>query len=138
MKPPAPLQGIRILAIEQFGAGPWSSMLLADLGAEVIKIENPLSRGDIARQVASEIEGDDSVYFQSFNRNKKSITLNLNHPEAPAVLHPLVGTVRLRLQQPARRPARPDGPGLPQPQPGQAVHRLRLPLGLRTQRAAGL
>ena len=91
MRPPAPLQGIRILAIEQFGAGPWSSMLLADLGAEVIKIENPLSRGDIARQVASEIEGDDSVYFQSFNRNKKSITLNLNHPEAPAVLHPLVG-----------------------------------------------
>ena len=91
MKPPAPLQGIRILAIEQFGAGPWSSMLLADLGAEVIKIENPLSRGDIARQVASEIEGDDSVYFQSFNRNKKSITLNLNHPEAAAVLHPLVG-----------------------------------------------
>ena len=91
MESPPPLQGIRILAVEQFGAGPWSSMLLADLGAEVIKIENPLSRGDIGRHVASEIEGDDSVYFQSFNRNKKSITLNLNHPEAAEVLHPLVG-----------------------------------------------
>ncbi len=90
MNNPAPLQGIRIIAAEQFGAGPWSSMLLADLGAEVIKIENPLSGGDVARQVAPEIAGDDSVYFQSFNRNKKSITLNLRHPEATTVLHPLV------------------------------------------------
>ena len=90
MNAPSPLNGIRILAVEQFGAGPWSSMLLADLGAEVIKIENPLTQGDVARHVAPEIEGDDSVYFQSFNRNKKSITLNLRHPEAPKVFHPLV------------------------------------------------
>ncbi len=117
MKPPAPLNGIRILAAEQFGAGPWSSMLLADLGAEVIKIENPLTRGDVARHVAPEIPGDDSVYFQSFNRNKKSITLNLRHPEATEVLHPLVQRSdcvfnNLRGDLPARMSL--DYPGLSQ------------------------
>ena len=44
-----PLQGVRIIAIEQYGAGPWATMLLADMGAEVIKIENPLTQGDIGR-----------------------------------------------------------------------------------------
>ncbi|MBT6146451.1 MAG: CoA transferase, partial [Gemmatimonadetes bacterium] len=84
-----PLRGVRILAIEQFGAGPWATMALADLGAEIIKIENPLTGGDVARYVTPYTVDQDSVYFQSFNRNKKSITLNLQHPDAAAVLHPL-------------------------------------------------
>ncbi len=65
-------------------------MLLADLGAEVIKIENPLTDGDVGRHVPPYLGDKDSVYFQSFNRNKKSITLNLRHPRARQVLHPLV------------------------------------------------
>ena len=91
MSSPGPLQGVRILAVEQFGAGPWSTMILADLGAEIIKIENPLTDGDVARRVPPYVADGDSVYFQSFNRNKKSITLNLSHPSAPSLLHGLVG-----------------------------------------------
>ena len=86
----APLAGIRVIAVEQFGAGPWSTMLLADLGAEIIKIENPLTEGDIGRHVPPYLVEKDSVYFQSFNRNKKSITLNLRNPRSKEVLHPLV------------------------------------------------
>jgi crotonobetainyl-CoA:carnitine CoA-transferase CaiB-like acyl-CoA transferase len=90
MSAAAPLDGVHILAIEQFGAGPWSTMLLADLGADVVKIENPLTQGDIGRYVPPYLGDKDSVYFQSFNRNKRSITLNLRHERAAEVLHPLV------------------------------------------------
>ncbi len=85
-----PLDGVRIISIEQFGAGPWATMMLADLGAEVIKIENPGTQGDVARYVPPYTVEQDSVYFQSFNRNKKSMTLNLQHPRVREVLHPLV------------------------------------------------
>ncbi|MBM3457151.1 MAG: CoA transferase [Armatimonadetes bacterium] len=86
---PRPLEGVRVLAAEQFGAGPWGTMLLADLGAEIIKIENPAG-GDIGRSVGPYAGDRDSVYFQSFNRSKKSVTLNLQHPQVADVLHPLV------------------------------------------------
>lgn len=85
-----PLSGIRIVSVEQFGAGPWGTMMLADLGAEIIKVENPGTRGDVARYVPPYTADRDSLYFQSFNRNKKSITLNLQHPESREVLHRLV------------------------------------------------
>lgn len=77
--------------MEQFGAGPWATMMLADLGAEIIKVENPETGGDVARYVPPYTAEQDSVYFQSFNRNKKSVTLNLQHPEGREVLHRLVG-----------------------------------------------
>ena len=77
--------------MEQFGAGPWATMMLADLGAEIIKVENPETGGDVARYVPPYTAEQDSVYFQSFNRNKKSMTLNLQHPGAREVLHRLVG-----------------------------------------------
>ena len=86
-----PLNGIRIVSVEQFGAGPWATMMLADLGAEIIKVENPETGGDVARYVPPYTAEQDSVYFQSFNRNKKSMTLNLQHPEGREVLHRLVG-----------------------------------------------
>ncbi len=85
-----PLSGIRIVSVEQFGAGPWATMMLADLGAEIIKVENPETRGDVARYVPPYTAEQDSVYFQSFNRNKKSMTLNLKHPGAREVLRRLV------------------------------------------------
>ena len=72
-----PLADIRILAVEQFGAGPWATLQLADLGAEVIKIEDPASAGDVGRYVPPFQEGEDSLFFETFNRNKKSVSLDL-------------------------------------------------------------
>ncbi len=86
----APLEGTRILAVSQFGAGPFGTQLLADLGAEVIKIEDPGVGGDVSRYVPPYLTERDSLYFQSFNRGKKSVTINLQHPAGQAVLHDLV------------------------------------------------
>ena len=86
-----PLAGIRVLAIEQFGAGPYGSMYLAELGAEVIKIENRATGGDPSRQSGSvTLADDDSAYFQAFNLAKKSVTLNLKSDEGLALFHDLV------------------------------------------------
>lgn len=85
-----PLAGLRVLAVSQFGAGPFGTQLLADLGAEIVKIEDPAVGGDVARHVPPyQIDGD-SLYFQSFNRGKKSIALDLKHPDGRAVFHDLV------------------------------------------------
>jgi succinate---hydroxymethylglutarate CoA-transferase len=86
-----PLAGVRVLAVEQYGAGPFGTMFLADQGAEVIKIENPNDGGDMSRAVGPHFftEGD-SEFFHSFNRNKKSLTLDLSGPDGKAVLHDLV------------------------------------------------
>ena len=103
-----PLAGIRLLAIEQFGAGPYGSMYLAELGAEVIKIENRATGGDPSRQSGSvTLADDDSAYFQAFNLAKKSVTLNLKSDEGRALFHELVKTSdvvwnNLRGSQPAK------------------------------------
>ena len=101
-----PLEDVRVLAIEQFGAGPWGTMHLADLGADVIKIEDPSVGGDVSRHVPP---GDDasSFYFESFNRNKRSLALDLRHPESRTVLEDLVAQSdavfsNLRGDQPAK------------------------------------
>lgn len=86
-----PLSGLRIIAIEQYGAGPFGTQHLSDLGAEVIKIENPHDGGDVGRNVGPHFFGqENSHFFQAFNRNKKSIKLDLKHPEGKEVLHALV------------------------------------------------
>jgi crotonobetainyl-CoA:carnitine CoA-transferase CaiB-like acyl-CoA transferase len=85
-----PLDDVRVLAVEQFGAGPWGTLQLADLGAEVIKIEDPSSGGDVCRYVPPFQDGEDSLFFETFNRNKKSVSLDLRHPDARAVFHDLV------------------------------------------------
>lgn len=86
-----PLAGVRVLAVEQYGAGPFGTLYLADLGAEVIKIENPSDGGDMSRAVGPHFFApEDSQFFHSFNRNKLSVTLDLAVPEARAVLHDLV------------------------------------------------
>jgi len=92
--PLMPLCGLRVIAVEQYGAGPYGSMQLADLGAEVIKIENPADSGDMARRVGPFFTGPaecpgDSQFFHSLNRNKKSVTLDLKKPQARSVLHAL-------------------------------------------------
>ena len=85
-----PLADVRILAVEQFGAGPWATMQLADLGADVIKIEDPGSGGDVGRYVPPQQAGEDSVYFESFNRNKRSVSLDLRSADGRAVFVDLV------------------------------------------------
>jgi crotonobetainyl-CoA:carnitine CoA-transferase CaiB-like acyl-CoA transferase len=87
-----PLAGVRVISLCQFGAGPFATMQLADLGAEVIKVEDPTVGGDVGRYVPPYTDERDSLYFQSFNRNKRSITLNLRVPAAREVLHRLVAT----------------------------------------------
>lgn len=88
-----PLEGVRIIAVEQYGAGPFGTQHLADLGAEVIKIENPADGGEIGRHVGPHyFEPGDSHFFQSFNRNKKSVTLDLKDADGRAMFHALVAT----------------------------------------------
>jgi crotonobetainyl-CoA:carnitine CoA-transferase CaiB-like acyl-CoA transferase len=89
-KPRAPLADLRIVAVEQFGAGPFGTMQLADLGAEVIKIEDPESGGDVSRYVPPYQEGEDSLFFEAFNRGKKSVTLDLRDPAGRAAFEDLV------------------------------------------------
>jgi crotonobetainyl-CoA:carnitine CoA-transferase CaiB-like acyl-CoA transferase len=85
-----PLADIRVLAVEQFGAGPWSTLQLADLGADVIKIEHPAAGGDVGRYVPPYQHGEESLFFETFNRNKRSLSLDLGHPEGSRVFHDLV------------------------------------------------
>lgn len=86
-----PLQGIRILAVEQYGAGPFGTQHLADLGAEVVKIEATDQGGDVGRHVGPYfLEPEESLFYHAFNRNKKSVTLNLKSPEGRQAFERLV------------------------------------------------
>src|SRR5262245_17788495 len=73
--PPGPLSGLLVLDLTRVLAGPFCTMMLAELGARVIKIENP-DGGDDAREFDPFVEGN-SAYFLSLNRGKESIALNL-------------------------------------------------------------
>jgi crotonobetainyl-CoA:carnitine CoA-transferase CaiB-like acyl-CoA transferase len=85
-----PLSDIRVLAVEQYGAGPFGSMQLADLGADVVKIEDPRVGGDIGRYVPPYDDGEDSLFFESFNRNKRSLSLDLSNAAGREVFEDLV------------------------------------------------
>lgn len=108
MATPLPLEGIRVLAVEQYGAGPYGSQFLAELGAEVIKIENHRSGGDVSRATGPFLLGDgDSEFFQTFNANKRSFALDLKAPGGREVFEKLVHSSHavlnnLRGDQPAK------------------------------------
>jgi len=87
-----PLEDIRIVAVEQYGAGPFGSLHLADLGADVIKVEDPSVGGDISRYVPPFQQGEDSLFFETFNRNKRSISLDLQSEAGREVFERLVAT----------------------------------------------
>ena len=88
-----PLAGLRILSVEQFGAGPYGSMFFADLGAEVIKIENAATGGDPARHVGPYLLGPgQSEYYQTWNMNKRSVALDLKSPDGRAAFERLAAT----------------------------------------------
>jgi len=103
-----PLAGLRVLTFENFGAGPYGSMYLADLGADVIKIENAAQGGDATRGMGPYFLGEhDSHFFQTFNLNKKSVALNLKHAAGQAAFHRLARTAdavvnNLRGDQPGK------------------------------------
>jgi crotonobetainyl-CoA:carnitine CoA-transferase CaiB-like acyl-CoA transferase len=93
-----PLAGVRVLSVEQYAAGPYGTLFLAQLGADVIKIEPPSAPGkrggDTARGVGPHFLRDgESLFFQAFNLNKRSLTLDLKSEAGQAVLHRLVPTV---------------------------------------------
>jgi len=84
-----PLEGIRILDLTRVLSGPYCTMLLGDLGAEVIKVERP-REGDDTRAFAPPFQGDQAAYFLSINRNKKSITLDMKSERGREILWRLV------------------------------------------------
>lgn len=88
-----PLEGLRVIAVEQYGAGPFGSLHLADLGADVVKIEDPMAGGDVGRFTPPYTVQDpdaDSLFFQSINRNKRSIALDIRNPAGREVFERLV------------------------------------------------
>ncbi len=103
-----PLEGLRVLSLEVWGAGPYGSQLLAALGAEVIKIENPATGGDPARAVGPHFFGErDSQYFQAWNTSKRSVALDLKTDAGRSQFAELVKTAdavinNLRGDQPAK------------------------------------
>ncbi len=74
---PLPLVGVKVLDISQVMAGPYTCMLLADMGADVIKIEPPGSGDQTRGAMGFKMKGPDSMGFLNMNRNKRSITINL-------------------------------------------------------------
>ena len=103
-----PLAGMRVIAVEQYGAAPYGTMFLAALGADVIKVEHAATGGDPARHVGPRLGPDDSQYFQAWNLGKRSVTLDIKSPagrrqlealvrDAEAVLNNLRGSLPARL-----------------------------------------
>jgi CoA:oxalate CoA-transferase len=83
------LKGVRILDLSQYIAGPYGTLVLGDLGAEIIKIENP-DGGDLSRNIRQFTHKGESAYYLSLNRNKKSLTLNFRNPKATEIFYDLV------------------------------------------------
>lgn len=84
-----PLQGLRVLDFTQFVSGPYCTLILADLGAEVIKIERP-DTGDVYRGVGPRFIKGQSSSFLALNRNKKSLALNLKSPKSVTIIEQLI------------------------------------------------
>lgn len=103
-----PLEGVRVLTLEHFGAGPYATLLMAEMGAEVIKVESPELGGDASRPTGPFMLGEhDSQYFQTFSRSKKSVAIELKTPEGRADFERLVASAEavvnnLRGDQPAK------------------------------------
>ncbi len=116
------LAGIRVLSVEHYGAGPYGTQLLAELGAEVVKVENAATGGDYSRSVGPYLLGDaDSQFHQAFGRSKKSVTLDLKSADgrarfermvagADAVANNLRGDQpeKLRIRHPDLAPIKPS------------------------------
>jgi crotonobetainyl-CoA:carnitine CoA-transferase CaiB-like acyl-CoA transferase len=91
-----PLDGIRVIDLSSMLSGPWATMILADQGADVIKVEEP-ARGDHTRSLSNRYRGF-SAQFLNLNRNKRSITIDLKAPEGVALLKRLCATADVLVQ----------------------------------------
>ena len=92
-----PLSGVSVLDLTRNVAGPWAAMVLAELGADVVKVEQPQA-GDDTRHWGPPFWGGESPVFLALNRNKRSITLDLREPEARPVLERLVASTHVVLE----------------------------------------
>ncbi len=89
--PPAPLDGVRVIDLTRYLPGPYCTMLLGDLGADVVKVEEP-PFGDPTRAVGPAVQGgDDSALHAALNRNKRSVMVDLRQPEGAALVGRLAG-----------------------------------------------
>ena len=95
---PLPLQGVRVLDVSQVMAGPFCSMLLGDMGADVIKIEPPDGGDQTRRAMGFKLKGNDSLGFFNLNRNKRSLALNLKGKAAREVFYNLVKTADILIE----------------------------------------
>ena len=86
-----PLAGIRILDFTRFQQGPFATVLLSDLGADVIKVEERIN-GDLGRSLGLESDGW-CGYFEAFNRNKRSITIDVRKPEGQEIVRKLIPSI---------------------------------------------
>ena len=93
MRPQRPLAGIKVIEFCQVLAGPFCGCLLADMGADVIKVENPQG-GDITRAWGPPWAGDESTYYMSANRGKRSIAIDLRMPDGVALAKRLAAARR--------------------------------------------
>ncbi|MCU1636482.1 MAG: CoA-transferase [Cryobacterium sp.] len=94
---PGPLAGLTVVDLTTSYAGPTASMYLADLGATVVKVERP-GKGDDARAWGPPFVNGASAWFASANRNKKSVVVNVRHPDGIRVLHDLIGSADVFMQ----------------------------------------
>jgi crotonobetainyl-CoA:carnitine CoA-transferase CaiB-like acyl-CoA transferase len=88
-QPPRPLAGVKVVDLSKILAGPYSTMSLADLGADVIKVEHP-DGGDPTRQWGPPFQGEDATYYLAANRGKRSVTLDLKSEAGQAAVHRLL------------------------------------------------
>lgn len=95
---PLPLNGVRVLDVSQIMAGPFCSMLLGDMGADVIKIEPPPEGDQTRRAMALKMKGKDSLGFFNLNRNKRSFALDLKTPAAREVFYRLAQTADILVE----------------------------------------
>src|ERR1700736_3879137 len=105
---PPPLTGIRVVEVGNFMAVPFCGMQLADLGADVIKVENPRG-GDLTRAAGPFIDGESSNFIR-LNRNKRSVALDLKNPHGKALFHRLVASADVLIEN--LRPGTMDDLGL--------------------------
>jgi crotonobetainyl-CoA:carnitine CoA-transferase CaiB-like acyl-CoA transferase len=94
---PAPLSGVKVVDLSRILAGPLCTMVLADLGAEVVKVERP-GEGDDTRHWGPPFAGEDAAYFLSLNRNKRSVTADLDDPEEVSLVRRLVSTADVLIE----------------------------------------
>src|SRR5690606_14854152 len=92
------LDGIRVLDLSQVMAGPFSCMLLGDMGADVIKVEAPGAGDQTRRSMGFRLKGEDSPGFLALNRNKRSIALNLKDPKEQKIFYELVKTADILVE----------------------------------------